>query len=144
MTGHIIVTDEESTRTIVMRRPEKKNALTEEMFLALSDAINSAQSNPDIRCFILTGRSGVFSAGVDIEDFLKAATEEHDPANPRNSAIFLRALVNNKKPIIAAVDGIAQPRHFHPLLFNTVSFRKEPRACCCREWPVTSARSRCW
>jgi enoyl-CoA hydratase/carnithine racemase len=107
MTGHIIVTDEESTRTIVMRRPEKKNALTEEMFLALSDAINSAQSNPDIRCFILTGRSGVFSAGVDIEDFLKAATEEHDPANPRNSAIFLRALVNNKKPIIAAVDGIA-------------------------------------
>ena len=63
MTGHIIVSDEESARTIVMRRPEKKNALNDEMFLAMSDAINSAQSNPDIRCLILTGRSGVFTAG---------------------------------------------------------------------------------
>ena len=35
MAGHIIVSDEEATRTIVMRRPEKKNALTEEMFLAI-------------------------------------------------------------------------------------------------------------
>lgn len=107
MTGHIIVTDEESTRTIVMRRPEKKNALNQEMFLALSDAINSAQSNPDIRCLILTGRSGVFTAGDDIEDFLAAATEKYDPAKPRNSVIFLQALVNNRKPIIAAVDGVA-------------------------------------
>jgi enoyl-CoA hydratase/carnithine racemase len=107
MTGHIIVTDEESTRTVVMRRPEKKNALNQEMFLALSDAINSAQSNPDIRCLILSGRSGVFTAGDDIGDSLNAATEAYDPAKPRNSVIFLHALVNNTKPIIAAVDGIA-------------------------------------
>jgi len=107
MTGHIIVTDEESTRTVVMRRPEKKNALNQEMYLALSDAINSAQSNSDIRCLILTGRSGVFTAGDDIGDALKATTEAHDPAKPRNSLIFLHALVNNTKPIIAAVDGIA-------------------------------------
>jgi enoyl-CoA hydratase/carnithine racemase len=107
MTGHIIVTDEESTRTVVMRRPEKKNALNQEMFLALSDAINSAQSNPDIRCLILSGRSGVFTAGDDIGDSLNAATQTYDPAKPRNSVIFLHALVNNTKPIIAAVDGMA-------------------------------------
>jgi enoyl-CoA hydratase/carnithine racemase len=107
MTGHIIVTDDEFTRTVVMRRPEKKNALNQEMFLGLSDAINSAQSNPDIRCLILTGRSGVFTAGDDIGDSLNAATEAYDPAKPRNSVIFLHALVNNSKPIIAAVDGIA-------------------------------------
>ena len=41
MAGHIIVTDEGATRIIVMRRPEKKNALTPEMFLAMSEAINS-------------------------------------------------------------------------------------------------------
>src|ERR1700738_2503260 len=71
MAGHIIVTDEGSTRTIVMRRPEKKNALTPEMFLEMSEAINSAQSNPLIRCLILTGRSGVFTAGDDVSDFLE-------------------------------------------------------------------------
>ena len=107
MTEHIIVEDADSTRTITMRRPEKKNTLTQEMYLAMSDAIDSAQSDPAIRCLILTGRSGVFTAGNDIGDFLQAATEKSDVARPRNAVIFLQSLVNNKKPIIAAVDGIA-------------------------------------
>lgn len=107
MTGHIIVSDDEFTRTIVMRRPEKKNALSEEMFLVMSEAINSAQSNSDIRCLILTGRSGVFTAGEDIGDFVDETTVKREDAKPRNSIVFLRALVNNKKPIVAAVDGIA-------------------------------------
>jgi enoyl-CoA hydratase/carnithine racemase len=107
MTEHIIVTDEEATRTITMRRPEKKNTLTQEMYLAMSDAIDSAQSNPAIRCFIITGRSGVFTAGNDVGDFLQAATTDRDVVRPRNSVIFLQSLVNNRKPIVAAVDGIA-------------------------------------
>lgn len=107
MAGHIIVSDEGATRTIVMRRPEKKNALTPEMFIAMSEAINSAQSNPDIRCLILTGRSGVFTAGDDVGDFVKEATIKRKEAEPRSSHTFVRALVTNKKPIIAAVDGVA-------------------------------------
>ena len=104
---HILVTDDGATRTITMRRPEKKNTLTQEMYLAMSDAIDSAQSDQKIRCLILTGRSGVFTAGNDIGDFLKAATEEDGTTRPRNSVIFLQSLVNNSKPIVAAVDGIA-------------------------------------
>jgi enoyl-CoA hydratase/carnithine racemase len=107
MTEHIIIEDADSTRTITMRRPEKKNTLTQEMYLAMSDAIDSAQSNPAIRCLILAGVSGVFTAGNDIGDFLHAATEKSEVARPRNAVIFLQSLVNNKKPIIAAVDGIA-------------------------------------
>src|SRR6202047_3747174 len=107
MTEHITVTDEGATRTITMRRPEKKNTLTQEMYLAMSDAIDSAQTNPAIRCLILTGRSGVFTAGSDIGDFLQAATAKDAGARPRNSVMFLQSLVNNKKPIVAAVDGIA-------------------------------------
>jgi enoyl-CoA hydratase/carnithine racemase len=107
MAEHIIVTDEGATRTITMRRPEKKNTLTQEMYLAMSDAIDSAQSNREIRCFIITGRSGVFTAGNDIGDFLQAATADKEVARPRNAVIFLQALVNNKKPVVAAVDGVA-------------------------------------
>jgi len=73
----------------------------------MSDAIDTAQADPSIRCLILTGRSGVFTAGTDIGDYLQAATADHDVARPRNSVIFLQSLVNNKKPIIAAIDGIA-------------------------------------
>jgi len=107
MAGHIIVSDEGSTRTIVMRRPEKKNALTPEMFLEMSEAINSAQSNPLIRCLILTGRSGVFTAGDDVADFLEEAEIKREASKPRSARIFVEALINNKKPIIAAVDGVA-------------------------------------
>jgi len=81
----------------VMRRPEKKNALNDEMFRAMSEAINSAQSVPDRRCLILTGRSGVFTAGEDISDFADGSAAKRDEAKPRDAIGFLRALVNNKK-----------------------------------------------
>ena len=37
MTGHLIVTDESSMRVIKMRRPEKKNAITQDMYRAMSE-----------------------------------------------------------------------------------------------------------
>jgi enoyl-CoA hydratase/carnithine racemase len=107
MTEHIIVKDENQTRMITMRRPEKKNTLTQQMYLAMSDAIDTAQSNPDIRCLIITGRSGVFTAGHDIADFLQSATTGDDGPRRKNAMIFLQSLIQNKKPIVAAVDGIA-------------------------------------
>src|SRR5262249_59650877 len=78
-----------------------------EMFAAMTEAINSAQHNSDVRCLILTGRSGVFTAGDDVGDFVKEATTKQEEARPRNAVAFVRALITNKKPIIAAVDGIA-------------------------------------
>src|SRR3981081_3206796 len=113
MSEHVIVTDEDQTRTITMRRPEKKNTLTQEMYLAMSDAIDSAQSDPAIRCLIITGRSGVFTAGNDIGDFLQAATAKDDVARPRNAVIFLQSLVNNKKPHRGGRRDRHRYRHHH-------------------------------
>ena len=78
MTGHLIVTDEDATRVIKLRRPEKKNAITQDMYRAMSEAIDTAQNNPAIRCLIITGGSGVFTAGNDLEDFLKDGTSNTD------------------------------------------------------------------
>src|SRR3981189_1943983 len=107
MTGHLIVTDEDATRVITLRRPEKKNAITQEMYRAMSVAIDTAQNNPDIRCIIITGGSGVFTAGNDLEDFLKDSTANTDAPRTSNAAKFLYSLAHNVKPIIAAVDGVA-------------------------------------
>lgn len=105
MPDHVIVTDEDATRVITLRRPEKKNALTQDMYATMSRAIDTAQNNPDIRCIIITGGSGVFTAGNDLEDFLKAS--EGSGKQPLNAIKFLHSLVHNVKPIIAAVDGVA-------------------------------------
>ena len=107
MTEHLIVTDDGATRVIKLRRPEKKNAITQNMYRGMSDAIDTAQNNPDIRCMIITGGSGVFTAGNDLEDFLKDGTSNSDAPRASNAAKLLYSLAHNVKPIIAAVDGVA-------------------------------------
>src|SRR6266403_2080836 len=108
MTAHLIVTDEGATRVITLRRPEKKNAITQDMYRAMSGAIDTAQNNPAIRCLIITGGSGVFTAGDDLDDFLNEGTSNTGTAPSANNAIkFLYSLAHNVKPIIAAVDGVA-------------------------------------
>ena len=107
MTGHLIVTDEDGARMIKLRRPEKKNAITQDMYRAMSDAIDTAQNNPQIRCMIITGGSGVFTAGNDLEDFLNDGTSSTDAPRASNATKFLYSLAHNTKPIIAAVDGVA-------------------------------------
>ncbi len=105
MTGHVVVTDEDTTRVITMRRPEKKNAITQTMYATMTRAIDTAQNNPAIRCIVITGGSGVFTAGNDLDDFLKAS--QGLGTRPLNAVKFLHSLVHNVKPIIAAVDGVA-------------------------------------
>ena len=107
MPEHLTVTDEDATRVIAMLRPEKKNAITQDMYRAMSDAINGAQNEPAIRCILITGGAGVFTAGNDLEDFLKDGTASADAPRKSNAIKFLYALAHNAKPIVAAVDGIA-------------------------------------
>ncbi|UVO27214.1 enoyl-CoA hydratase-related protein [Bradyrhizobium arachidis] len=101
--GNIVVTEEHATRIVTLRRPNKKNAITQDMYREMGHAIDTAQNNPEIRCIIITGGSGVFTAGDDIDDFLKADTSR--PETLSNAAKFLYSLALNVKPIIAAVDG---------------------------------------
>jgi enoyl-CoA hydratase/carnithine racemase len=107
MTEHLIVIDENTMRVIKMRRPEKRNAITQEMYRRMSDAIDTAQNNPEIRCIIITGGSGVFTAGNDLEEFLQESTAGNDGPRASNAVKFLYSLAHNAKPIIAAVDGVA-------------------------------------
>lgn len=101
--GNIIVTEDRATRVITLRRPGKKNAITQDMYREMSRAIDAAQNNPDIRCMIITGGSGVFTAGDDIDDFMKADASR--PETLSDGVRFLYSLALNAKPIIAAVDG---------------------------------------
>jgi enoyl-CoA hydratase/carnithine racemase len=104
MTAHLIVTDEGGVRGIRLRRPAKKNAITHEMYRAMSDAIDTAQNNPAIRCFIISGGSGVFTTGDDLEDLPEAGASN---AGASDATKFLYSLAQNVKPIIAAVEGDA-------------------------------------
>jgi len=73
----------------------------------MSEAIDTAQANPAIRCIIIAGGLGAFTAGNDLEDFLKDGTSQTDTPRASEATRFLYSLSHNAKPIIAAVDGLA-------------------------------------
>lgn len=105
MTDHVTVSDDGPIRTVRMNRPEKKNALTHAMYERLTEALQSAGSNDAIRCIVIAGVPGTFTAGNDLQDFLKIATATEGLARPVRD--FLPALVHCQKPMVAAVSGVA-------------------------------------
>lgn len=105
MTDHIVITDDNATRIIRMNRGDKKNALTQDMYRAMAGAINSAQDSAAIRCLVISGGESVFTAGNDLDDFLKAGRGEAE--RPGAALEFLTALARNGKPLVGAVEGIA-------------------------------------
>ena len=91
-----------AVRRITINRPEKKNALTAEMYEALSDALEKAESAPEVRVMLLHGAGEAFTAGNDLIDFLQRPWKgQVVPPAVR----FIRAVVDAKKPIVAAVHG---------------------------------------
>ena len=89
--------------TIEIARPEKKNAITGAMYLALAEAFDAAREDRAVRAVLLTGQPGIFTSGNDIEDFVhRPASLEQAP-----SFAFMKALMGCDKPVVAAVTGAA-------------------------------------
>ena len=57
--------------TLTLNRPEKKNALTPEMYRAIGEAIDAAPDDPEVRCVLIRGNGDMFCAGNDLGDFAK-------------------------------------------------------------------------
>lgn len=105
MTGDVIVSDSGAIRMIRMNRADKKNAITFAMYEAMAGALESANTSEALRCVIIAGVPGAFSAGNDLTDFLKIADSPGVPNRPVTQ--FLRALIGCRKPVVAAVNGLA-------------------------------------
>jgi len=88
---------------LVLNRPEKKNALTMDMYAALADALAAAADDDGCRVIVFEGSGGTFTAGNDLRDFL----ENPDLGDDSPVVRFLMGLVLCELPVIAAVDGDA-------------------------------------
>ncbi|MFM7522574.1 MAG: enoyl-CoA hydratase-related protein, partial [Betaproteobacteria bacterium] len=62
---------EQAIATIAFSRPEKKNAITAAMYQAAADALTEAESSDGVRVIVITGDGDAFTAGNDLEDFLR-------------------------------------------------------------------------
>jgi enoyl-CoA hydratase/carnithine racemase len=88
---------------VQFNRPAKKNAMTAAMYTGLADLLNEADKDDNINVVLLYGAGDSFSAGNDLEDFMK------HPPGPGESpqARLIGALIDFEKPLVAAVHGAA-------------------------------------
>jgi enoyl-CoA hydratase/carnithine racemase len=99
----ISVRTEARVARIEIARPEKKNALTAEMYLGLAEALKAADADRAVRAVVLHGSRDCFTSGNDIADFLQRPP--HDEGAP--TWRFFDALPGMQKPVVAAVGGLA-------------------------------------
>ncbi len=84
-------------------RPEKKNALTQEMYAALAEGLRAAEEDSGTRVVLFSGAGDAFTGGNDLRDFLeRPPTDETSPV-----MAFLNALAGSTRPLVAAVHGMA-------------------------------------
>ena len=62
----VFTEDRGSVRHVILNRPEKRNAMNQELLLALGGALQDAARAEDVHCVVLRGEGPVFSAGVDL------------------------------------------------------------------------------
>jgi 2-(1,2-epoxy-1,2-dihydrophenyl)acetyl-CoA isomerase len=97
--------------TLTFNRPDKLNAFNDEITEALLDLLGTAAADPSVRAVVLRGAGRGFSAGQDLETFVK----RRQGAEPVSVADHLRKGYNRivtlirtmEKPVIASLNGIA-------------------------------------
>jgi enoyl-CoA hydratase/carnithine racemase len=90
--------------TIRLDRPDKRNAITYDMYVAIAALLERAAQDEEIRCIVLAAAGSIFTAGHDVSGFARglALAPEEKP-----SFAFMHALSDFPKPVIAALNGDA-------------------------------------
>src|SRR5215510_10586692 len=116
MAGVLVVESYGRLRVLRLNRPERKNALNDELFPALTDAVREAAHDDEVWALAITGKGDAFCSGLDLET--SPAVGARDEAQPEqddaddgldnmrdNFAMLLRD--ECEKPVLAGVNGVA-------------------------------------
>ena len=109
MAAELRSTFEGSTMVLTISNPEHRNALGPEMYAAGVEALSAAESNPEVRCVVLTGEGEVFCAGGNLQ---RLQANRQKPPQVQAQSIeslhnWVEAIRAFPKPVIAAVEGPA-------------------------------------
>ena len=106
MTELVRVVLDQGVQIVTLNRPDKKNALSNEMYVALAAALERAHADVAVRCVLFQAEGDSFTAGNDLADFTAVATGKLARSDMKSS-LFLSALARAQKPLVAAVQGQA-------------------------------------
>src|SRR5215216_7832345 len=92
--------------TVTVNRPDKLNALNDQVIAELDEAIDSVRDSADVGGVIVTGAGRAFVAGADISELEKHGAVSAKALAQRGQDVF-RKFETSPKPVIAAVNGFA-------------------------------------
>src|SRR5260221_5408059 len=80
MTEHIRIESDDGVLCMTMNRPQKKNALTPDMYAAMTAALEQAAGSDAVRAVLITGTGDSYTAGNDITSFQQTSGERSSGA----------------------------------------------------------------
>ena len=121
MSDRVTIEIRDGVADVRLNRPEKMNALDDDMFRALAEAGESLKADPTVRAVVLSGEGRAFCAGLDFGSFGRmAGDEDTDDRSRRPSAVDVDddrithrgqqvawCWTEMPAPVICAVTGVA-------------------------------------
>lgn len=99
------VADEGAVRTLTLDRPAARNAFDLSLYTALSEELDRAREDDEVRVVVITGAGKVFSSGQDLDEMTALATGTAPEGAEHGFRSLLRAVEAFDKPLLAAVNG---------------------------------------
>ena len=99
-------TDRDRVRTLTLDRPEALNAFNEALYDATAQALLDAAEDPSVAVVLLTGNGRAFSAGTDLLEMHRIATDPTFERGTHGFSGLVDALVDFPKPLVCAVNGV--------------------------------------
>ena len=102
----VVTEDRGAVRHVVMNRPEKRNAMNDELIAGLAEALHAAAHDPSVQCVVLRGEGPMFSAGMDFGALGALAGEPERLREFRTGVLNAWNLCEEMtKPTIAQIHG---------------------------------------
>lgn len=95
--------------TMTLNRPEVLNALTFEAYAELKNTFERLDTEPGVRCILLTGAGRAFCSGGDVEKII-GELFRRDAAGlldfTRRTCALIQAIRRCRRPVVAALNGL--------------------------------------
>lgn len=105
----ILIENNGGVRIVTLNRPDKRNALNDELIADLKAALNESDADESVRAIVIRGAGKDFCSGADLSALQKIATASHEEnlEDARSLGELYKLIRRVRQPVIAAVKGRA-------------------------------------